>query len=92
MADTPATVLSDGDAGLWRLQRESLPDATVVLDWWQVRFEHALQASTALARLIRTCLARRFADLNRRSGACGTSVGRMPAYAKLGFRRQASGM
>src|ERR1700761_446904 len=24
--DTPATVLSDGDAGLWRLQRETLPN------------------------------------------------------------------
>ena len=46
-ADTPATVLSDGDAGLWRLQRELLPNATVVLDWWHaaVRFEHALQAA-----------------------------------------------
>ena len=49
-ADTPATVLSDGDAGLWRLQRESLPNATVVLDWWHaaVRFEHALQAALGL--------------------------------------------
>src|SRR3954469_18492487 len=27
-ADTPATVLCDGDAGLWRLQREALPGAT----------------------------------------------------------------
>jgi hypothetical protein len=25
-ADTPATVLCDGDAGLWRLQRETLPN------------------------------------------------------------------
>src|SRR4051812_47516807 len=33
-ADTPATVLCDGDAGLWRLQREALPGATIVLDWW----------------------------------------------------------
>src|SRR4051812_13522195 len=33
-ADTPATVLCDGDAGLWRLQREGLPGATIVLDWW----------------------------------------------------------
>ena len=43
-AGTPATVLCDGDAGLWRLQREALPDATIVLDWWHaaVRFEHAL--------------------------------------------------
>src|SRR4051795_8802817 len=49
-ADTPATVLCDGDAGLWRLQRVALPDATVVLDWWHlaVRFEHALQAARGL--------------------------------------------
>ena len=49
-ADTPATVLCDGDAGLWRLQREVLPNATVVLDWWHaaVRFEHALQAARGL--------------------------------------------
>src|SRR3954468_12178537 len=32
--ETPATVLCDGDAGLWRLQHEALPHATVVLDWW----------------------------------------------------------
>ncbi len=49
-ADTPVTVLCDGDAGLWWLQRETLPDATVVLDWWHVavRFEHALQAARGL--------------------------------------------
>jgi hypothetical protein len=49
-ADAPATVLCDGDAGLWRLQRETLPAATVVLDWWHVaiRFEHALQAARGL--------------------------------------------
>jgi hypothetical protein len=48
--DTPATVLCDGDAGLWRLQREALPKATIVLDWWHaaVRFEHALQAARGL--------------------------------------------
>jgi hypothetical protein len=48
--DTPATVLCDGDAGLWRLQREVLPGATVVLDWWHVaiRFEHALQTARGL--------------------------------------------
>ena len=48
--DTPATVLCDGDAGLWRLQREALPIATVVLDWWHaaIRFEHALQAARGL--------------------------------------------
>src|SRR4051794_3403988 len=49
-ADTPTTVLCDGDAGLWRLQREALPGATIVLDWWHaaVRFEHALQAARGL--------------------------------------------
>ncbi len=49
-ADTPATVLCDGDAGLWRLQREALPNATIVLDWWHaaVRFEHALQAARGI--------------------------------------------
>jgi hypothetical protein len=50
-ADTPATVLCDGDAGLWRMQREALPAATVVLDWWHVaiRFEHALQTARGLS-------------------------------------------
>jgi hypothetical protein len=50
-ADTPATVLCDGDAGLWRMQREALPVATVVLDWWHVaiRFEHALQTARGLS-------------------------------------------
>src|SRR5215212_1072174 len=49
-ADTPATVLCDGDAGLWRLQREGLPGAMIVLDWWHaaVRFEHARQAAQGL--------------------------------------------
>src|SRR4051812_6480292 len=59
-ANTSATVLADGDAGLWRLQREMLPDALPVLDWWHVavRFEHALQttrglrAGTTNARLV----------------------------------------
>ena len=49
-ADPSATVLCDGDAGLWRLQRETLPAVTVVLDWWPVaiRFEHALQTARSL--------------------------------------------
>jgi len=49
-AETPATVLCDGDAGLWQLQRKVLPNATPVLDWWHaaVRFEHALQAARSL--------------------------------------------
>ena len=47
-ADTPAMVLSDGDAGLWRLQRESLPNASRSCSTaWHaaVRCEHALQAA-----------------------------------------------
>src|SRR3954463_15957999 len=34
----------------WRLQREVLPGATVVLDWWHVavRFEHALQTAPGI--------------------------------------------
>jgi hypothetical protein len=37
-------------AGVWRLQRETLPGATVVLDWWYdaMRFEHALQPARSL--------------------------------------------
>jgi len=51
-ANTPATVLCDADAGLWRLKRRALPGATVMLDWWYaaVRFEHALQAARSLGR------------------------------------------
>jgi len=47
---TPATVLSDGDAGLWKLQRQVVPEATLVLDWWHIamRFEHALQAARGI--------------------------------------------
>src|SRR3954470_9032659 len=49
-ATTSAIVLADGDAGLWRLQREVLPNALPVLDWWHaaVRFEHALQTARGL--------------------------------------------
>ena len=47
---TPATVLSDGDARLWKLQRQVIPEATIVLDWWHIgmRFEHALQAARGI--------------------------------------------
>jgi hypothetical protein len=46
----PATVQSDGDAGLRNLQRRVLPRALVVLDWFHIalRFEHALQTATGL--------------------------------------------
>ena len=43
-ADPPATVLCSGDAGLWRLQREALPQTTVVLEW---RYVAALRARAA---------------------------------------------
>jgi hypothetical protein len=47
---TPATVLCDGDPGLWKLQRRVMPDATLFLDWFHIamRFEHALQAARGL--------------------------------------------
>ena len=47
---TPATVLSDGDEGLRKLQRRVLPKATVVLDWFHVamRFEHALRTAVGV--------------------------------------------
>jgi hypothetical protein len=47
---TPSTVLSDGDVGLWNLQRTVLPSATIVLDWFHIvmRFEHVLRATAGL--------------------------------------------
>ena len=50
---TPTTVLSDGDTGLWKLQRQVLPEATLVLDWFHIamRFEHALQSARGLGEL-----------------------------------------
>ena len=47
---TASTVRSDGDAGLWNLQRTVLPGATVVLDWFHIamRFEHVLRAATGV--------------------------------------------
>jgi hypothetical protein len=66
-ADTPATVLCDGDAGLWRLQQEVLPGATPVLDWWHaaVRFEHASQTARGLEAQIARRAER---DLERAKG------------------------
>ena len=57
-------MLCDGDAGLWRLQREVLPGATLVLDCWHaaVRFEHALQAARGLDASLVHCAVR---DLER---------------------------
>jgi hypothetical protein len=49
---TPATVLSDGDTGLRKPQRQVVPEATLVLDWRHIamRFEHALQAARGIGR------------------------------------------
>jgi hypothetical protein len=78
---TPATVLSDGDAGLWKLQRQVMPKATLVLDWWHIamRFERALQAArglgagTASAPAL-TSTSIRFAISKAPSGSSGTDV------------------
>ena len=66
-ADTPATVLSDGEAGLWRLQRKALPNATVVLDWWHVavRFEPAPQTARGLGATDRQLAAEAVRGLER---------------------------
>ncbi len=87
-ADTPATVLCDGDAGQWRLQREALPKATVVLDWWHaaIRFEHALQAARGLGAADEHLAAKAVRGLERQRGARilrdgdpnGSGVGRCP--------------
>ena len=57
-ANTPSTVLSGGDADLWRPRREALPDATVVLDCWGGTSPCAsstlCRRRTALARPART--------------------------------------
>ena len=78
-ADTPATMLCDGEAGLWRLQRETLPAATVVLDWWHV----AIRSSTRCRRHAVSVRVRRtqilpmtrFITWSVRNGACGTADG-----------------
>ncbi len=46
---TPSTVLSDGDAGLWNLQRTLLPGATVVLDCFFADLFPSKQAAMAAA-------------------------------------------
>jgi sugar phosphate isomerase/epimerase len=81
---TPATVLSDGDAGLWKLQRQVMPKATLVLDWWHIamRFEHALQAARGLAAGTVSAHLRDypFASSKAPSGSFGMAV-RVSAWA-----------
>ena len=47
---TPATALCDADPGLLKLERQVMPKATPVLDWFHIamRFEHAVQAARGL--------------------------------------------
>jgi hypothetical protein len=87
--DTPATVLCDGDPGLWRLQREALPNATM-LDWWHVavRFEHALQTACGLGAGDARLAAEAVRGLERANGAYGMGVGR---DAGANSRRYAAG-
>jgi hypothetical protein len=77
-ADTSATELCDRDAGLWRLQREALPKASVVLDRWRaaVCFEPALQAARGLGKADARLAAEAVRGWSLRSGDCGTGVGR----------------
>ena len=79
---TPATVLCDGDPGLWKLQRRVMPEATPVLDWFHIalRFEHALQAARGLgagtssdylcSHLIRELKSSKWKLWHGRSSAC----------------------
>jgi hypothetical protein len=79
-ADTPATVLCDGDAGLWRLQRAALPQAMVCRTGGTPRCvlntRCRLPAALALALPIRTSPTRRSVAWSGPSGACGTAAGR----------------
>src|SRR4051812_17203176 len=79
-ADTPATVLCDGDAGLWRLQREALPGATIVLDWGTPLYASSTRcrrpAASAWARPTLTSCAMQRPSLSARSGGSGTGAGR----------------
>ena len=89
-AATPATVLCDGDAGLWRLQREALPNATACSTGGMLQFASNTRCRplAALARPMHTWPSRRLADWSARSGACGMGVGR---DAGASSRRSAAG-
>ena len=85
---TPAaTVLSDGDAGLWKLQRQVMPEATLVLDWWHIamRFEHALQAARGLGANTPAGQLRDYAvrDLEGFVSGCFGTVVRVPGLGRL---------
>ncbi|WOJ91838.1 hypothetical protein RZS28_19130 (plasmid) [Methylocapsa polymorpha] len=87
---TPATVLSDGDAGLWKLQRQVVPEATLVLDWWHIamRFEHALQSARGIGQGTTSAYLRTYAVRNLESakwklwhGGASACLGRLAKLA-----------
>ena len=105
-ANTPATVLCDGDAGLWRLQREVLPGAAVVLDWWHlaVRFEHAMRAARGLGagagaadmplaeRAVRAVERAKWRLWHGRWPGCRRALAAMHRWTGRKARREAAGM
>lgn len=100
---TPATVLSDGDTGLWKLQRQVVPQATLVLDWWHIamRFEHALQAARGIGAGATSAYLRTYAvrDLDRakwklwhgRSSACLGRLAQLANWLTCGHVRDVRG-
>jgi peptide/nickel transport system permease protein len=84
-ADPSATVLCDGDAGLWRLQRETLPAATVCSTGGMSPFVLSTRcrrrAVSAPARRTQILRIRQFIAWSARNGACGRWTG-VPAQAR----------
>jgi hypothetical protein len=79
--ETPATVLCDGDAGLWRLQRKRC--CRVPRSCWTggtPPYASSTRCSppvvSARARWMPSSPTRRFVAWSARSGACGTGAGR----------------
>jgi hypothetical protein len=78
-ADAPATVLCDGDGGLWRPQRETLPAAPSCWTGGTPPCASSMRCrqrvTSARARATRVLPTRRFVAWSVRSGACGTAAG-----------------
>jgi hypothetical protein len=77
----PATDLSDGDAGLWHMQRQAQPVAAIVLDLFHIamRFDHAHKSATGLCAgrpmlIMDSCAG---ATSSARNGGSSTAVGRV---------------
>jgi hypothetical protein len=74
-ADTPATVLCDGDAGLWRLQRETLPGPWSCWTGGTSPCASSMRCRRRAAWPTRIFPTRRSVAWSVRSGACGTVAG-----------------